>query len=189
LTGLRRAGAGSVYAGAGSDGCAGAGTIDLSLRLSEAHAHARTEELKSALLASVSHDLRSPLTAISASAASLLTFGPQFDRETSHELLDGIVKEAARLNDLTTNLLQMTRLEAGEEGLSWSLLPVGEACAPSWGGAKASPDSSMTLHMPAQELLVRTDSTLFDLAVTNVLQNAIRYSPAGSPITIECSAR
>lgn len=164
--------------------------IDLSLRLSEAHAHARTEELKSALLASVSHDLRSPLTAISASAASLLTFGPQFDRETSHELLDGIVKEAARLNDLTTNLLQMTRLEAGEEGLSWSLLPVGESLRAIMGRVQRHRQTHpMTLHMPAQELLVRTDSTLFDLAVTNVLQNAIRYSPAGSPITIECSAQ
>lgn len=161
--------------------------IDLSLRLSEAHAHARTEELKSALLSSVSHDLRSPLTAISASAASLLHFGPQFDRETSHELLDGIVKEAARLNDLTTNLLQMTRLEAGEEGLSWSLLPVGESLRAIMGRVQRHRETHpMVLRMPAQELLVRTDATLFDLAVTNVLQNAIRYSPAGSPITIEC---
>lgn len=161
--------------------------IDLSLRLSEAHAHARTEELKSALLASVSHDLRSPLTAISASAASLLTFGPQFDRETSHELLDGIVKEAARLNDLTTNLLQMTRLEAGEEGLSWSLLPVGESLRAIMGRVQRHRQThTMVLHMPAQELLVRTDATLFDLAVTNVLQNAMRYSPEGSRITIEC---
>ncbi|MBN9143425.1 MULTISPECIES: ATP-binding protein [unclassified Novosphingobium] len=161
--------------------------IDLSLRLSEAHAHARTEELKSALLASVSHDLRSPLTAISASAASLLSFGAQFDSETSHELLDGIVKESARLNDLTTNLLQMTRLEAGEEGLSWSLLPVGESLRAIMGRVQMHRQTHpMTLHMPPQELLVRTDATLFDLAVTNVLQNAIRYSPAGSPITIAC---
>lgn len=161
--------------------------IDLSLRLSEAHAHARTEELKSALLSSVSHDLRSPLTAISASAASLLHFGPQFDPETSRELLDGIVKEAARLNDLTTNLLQMTRLEAGEEGLSWSLLPVGESLRAIMGRVQMHRQTHpMTLHMPPQELLVRTDATLFDLAVTNVLQNAIRYSPPGRPITIAC---
>ena len=163
--------------------------IDLSLQLSEAHAHTRAEELKSALLASVSHDLRSPLTAISASAASLLTFGPQFDRETSRELLDGIVKEAARLNDLTTNLLQMTRLEAGEEGLSWSLLPVGESLRAIMGRVQRHSQShAMVLNAPVQELLVRTDATLFDLAVTNVLQNAIRYSPPDTRITIDCHA-
>jgi two-component system sensor histidine kinase KdpD len=89
----------------------------LAARLAEAHAAARAEELKSALLSSVSHDLRSPLTAINTAATSLLHYGEHFDPETSRDLLGGIVEESDRLNHLTTNLLQMSRLQGGPGGL------------------------------------------------------------------------
>lgn len=164
--------------------------IDLALQLAEAHAAARTEELKTALLASVSHDLRSPLTAISTSAASLLAFGAQFDGETSRELLRGIVEESSRLNHLTSNLLQMTRLQAGEQGLYGSLLPVAEtlravvARTRQMAGAR-----QVTLEAASQELLVCADTALFDLALTNVLQNAVYYSPDGTAITVACRAQ
>jgi len=162
--------------------------IDLSRRLAEADAAARTEELKSALLASVSHDLRSPLTAISTSAASLLSFGAQFDSETSRELLTGIVDESSRLNHLTTNLLQMTRLQSGQEGLYWSDLPVIETLQVII-GRKLDAARTVQFCAPDQDMLVRADTSLFDLVITNVLQNAMRYSPVGTPILVACQAR
>ena len=164
--------------------------IDLALQLSEVHAAARTEELKTALLASVSHDLRTPLTTISTSAASLLAFGPQFDSETSRELLKGIVDEASRLNHLTTNLLQMTRLQAGEQKLHVSLLPVAETVHAVVGRLRAMVGRRrVEIIAPPQELLIHADTALFDLALTNVLQNAVYYSPDGTTIRVDCSAQ
>jgi two-component system sensor histidine kinase KdpD len=163
--------------------------IDLALLLSEAHAAARTEELKTALLASVSHDLRSPLTAISASAAGLLAFGDRYDRETSRELLAGIVEESSRLNHLTDNLLQMTRLQAGDEGLHWSVLPVAEALRAIIGRQRnGGAARRISLLAPREEVLVVADTTLFDLALTNVLQNALRYSAPDTGIVVACDA-
>ncbi len=163
--------------------------IDLALLLTEAHAAARTEELKTALLASVSHDLRSPLTAISASAAGLLAFGDQYDRETSRELLAGIVEESSRLNHLTNNLLQLTRLQAGDEGLHWSVLPVAEALRAIIGRKQhGGIERQITLSAAHEELLVEADATLFDLALTNVLQNAVRYSAPETEIIVACRA-
>src|SRR5581483_7043584 len=98
----------------------------LASRIAEVQALARTEELKTALLSSVSHDLRTPLTAISASASSLLAFGRKFDAETSRQLLGGIVEECERLNHLTSNLLEMTRLQGDSANLRRSVLPAGE---------------------------------------------------------------
>lgn len=170
--------------------------IALGNRLSEARAASRTEELKSALLASVSHDLRSPLTAISTAAASLQAFGPQFDQETSAQLLAGIIEESDRLNHLTTNLLQMTRLQSGQEEWAWSDLPVCELLRAIINRKPRNlredgPDAQRPIRFdaPGQELIVRSDAALFDLVITNVLQNAQRYSPPGSPIDVVCTAK
>lgn len=162
--------------------------IDLSLQLSDARAAARTEELKTALLASVSHDLRSPLTAISTSAASLLAFGSQFDSETSQQLLSGIVEESSRLNHLTSNLLQMTRLQSGEEGLYWVEVPVVETLHAIVARRHAlTAGRRITIAAGDAELLVRADTALFDLVMTNVLQNAARYSSPDTPISVACT--
>jgi two-component system sensor histidine kinase KdpD len=162
--------------------------VALARQLAEAHAHARAEDLKTALLSSVSHDLRSPLTAISTSAASLLEFGASFDAETSRELLAGIVDEAARLNDVTTNLLQMTRLQDGGANLLQTPLSVGETLlsvvARKRRGGVAQ---RLVLDGAEDDLVIMGDRVLFDLAITNILHNAMLYSPADSTITIACA--
>jgi two-component system sensor histidine kinase KdpD len=156
-------------------------------RLAEAHAAARAEELKSALLSSVSHDLRSPLTAINTAAASLLTYGEHFDPETSRELLSGIVEESDRLNHLTSNLLQMSRLQGGPGGLSRSVLPAFEMIRNVIARQKRlSPGHHFVLSAPDGEVTIVADATLFDLVLTNVVQNACSYSPADSTVTITC---
>jgi len=92
--------------------------------IAEAEANVRTEELKSALLSSVSHDLRTPITAISASASSLIEYGGHIDSETSQSLLQGIVEECDRLNRFTANLLELSRLQAGGPGIAGQVLSV-----------------------------------------------------------------
>jgi two-component system, OmpR family, sensor histidine kinase KdpD len=162
---------------------------DLASRLAEAHAIARAEELKSALLSSVSHDLRSPLTAINTAAASLLSYGDQFDHETSQELLTGIVEESDRLNHLTTNLLQMSRLQGGPAGLSRSVLPALEMIRNATERQrKLGTGHVFHLHAPDGEVAVLADATLFDLVLANVLQNACLYSPPGTRVEITCQA-
>lgn len=162
----------------------------LAARLAEAHAAARAEELKSALLSSVSHDLRSPLTAINTAATSLLHYGEHFDRQTSRDLLVGIVEESDRLNHLTTNLLQMSRLQGGPGGLSRSVLPALEMIRTVIARQKkVSPDHGFALDAPDGEVMITADATLFDLVLTNVLQNACLYSEAGSHVEIGCSKR
>ncbi|WP_206239572.1 ATP-binding protein [Novosphingobium terrae] len=164
--------------------------IHLADRLAEAHAAARAEELKSALLSSVSHDLRSPLTAINTAAASLLAYGEHFDPETSQGLLNGIVEESDRLNHLTTNLLQMTRLEGGPDGLSRSVLPAVEMIRNVVARQmKLDEGHRFHLHAPDGEVPIIADATLYDLVLTNVIQNACRYSVPGTSVEIVCRAQ
>ncbi|MDE1914523.1 MAG: DUF4118 domain-containing protein [Sphingomonadales bacterium] len=161
--------------------------VHLASRLAEAHAAARAEELKSALLSSVSHDLRSPLTAINTAAASLLAYGEHFDPETSRELLTGIVEESDRLNHLTSNLLQMSRLQGGPGGLSRSVLPALEMTRNAIERQKRiAPSHQFHVEAPDGEVSVLADATLFDLVLANVLQNACLYSPPGSAVNIRC---
>ena len=161
----------------------------LAAHLADARAHALTEELKSALLSSVSHDLRSPLTVINASAASLLTFGDSFDRETMRELLDSIITESNRLSNLTTNLLEMSRLEAGAASLRRSVLPAAEMIRNAVNRhRRIASGRKLDFAAPREEVLIEVDAVLFDLVLTNVMQNAFRYSPPDGTIKVACAA-
>jgi two-component system, OmpR family, sensor histidine kinase KdpD len=145
-----------------------------------------TERLRSALLSSVSHDLRTPLAVITGSATTLLEEG--LDAPTRRDLLVTIREESDRLNRLVRNLLDMTRLEGG--GLSvhkeWQVMEevVGSALArveDRLGGRSVS--TSLPLDLP----MVPFDSVLVEQVLINLLENAIKYTPEGSPIDIAAS--
>ena len=160
----------------------------LAAHLAESRARAISEDLKSALLSSVSHDLRSPLTAINASAASLLAFGDHFDRDTMRELLDSIITETDRLSTITTNLLEMSRMEAGQSALRLSVLPATEIIRNTVNRHKRSAGGQkLSFAAPPDEILIEVDAVLFDLVLTNVIQNAQRYSPPGGTIAVACA--
>ncbi|MEI9889253.1 MAG: DUF4118 domain-containing protein [Caulobacteraceae bacterium] len=89
-------------------------------------ATAKTEQLRNALLASISHDLRTPLAAILASATSLRTFGPQFSPDVRDDLMSTIEEEAERLNQFVANLLSMTKLESGALSLERQVFDAAE---------------------------------------------------------------
>lgn len=160
----------------------------LSERMTERQASARAEELKTALLASVSHDFRTPLTAICASASSLITYGEKLDPETSLRLLQGIVEEGERLNRYTANLLEMSRLETRGEPASLQVLGVSEMVATAIQRVRSRAGArSIALEDRASELQIAANPALFELVLINILDNAITYSEDGTRIRIGIS--
>lgn len=151
----------------------------------EARVRADTERLRSTLLASVSHDLRTPLAAIAGSASTLREAGNGLDDRTRAELTDSIVEEADRLNRLIANLLFATRLESG------SIEPAREWCSMEEiiGSAlnRVSPrlaGRSVRTSVPSDLPLMRVDATMMEQALINLLENVARHTDAGTPIGI-----
>lgn len=158
-------------------------------RLAEAELVKRSEELKTALLSSVSHDMRTPLSAISASASSLVTFGSSLSDDTRADLLNMIQEQCDKLNRYTTNLLNLGRIQAGMDGDQFVICDALEVL----GSAISLARSLGTGHefIKKYDLAaanVRVDPVMLEQVFYNVLENAARYSPAGSQITISAAA-
>lgn len=151
----------------------------------ERQAQARTEELKTALLSSVSHDFRTPLTAISASASSLVEFRDKLEPAAAARLLRGIVAECDRLNRYTSNLLEMSRLEAGESLARRQTLDVGDTVSVIVQRMRLrAGQRRIERRLCEEDLLVTVDAAMFELVLVNVLDNAITYSEDGTRILI-----
>ena len=160
--------------------------------LAEAAARARTEaeteRARSALLSSVSHDLRTPLAAITGAATSLLEDAARIPEPTRRELAETIADEARRLNRLIGDLLEMTRLESGSLRVRKEWHSLEEVVGAALGGIESQlGDRPIIVRVPADLPLVPLDGILFGQVVRNLVENADRYSPKGQPI--EISAR
>jgi two-component system sensor histidine kinase KdpD len=144
-----------------------------------------TERLRSALLSSVSHDLRTPLAAITGSASSLLDTGNPLPESSRQEILQTIFDEAERLNDQVNNLLEMTRLESGNLNVRKELQPleetVGSACQRLERFLRGRP---VRIDIPSDLPLVFADGVLLEKVFLNLLDNVIKYTPPGSPVAI-----
>jgi two-component system sensor histidine kinase KdpD len=147
----------------------------------------QSEALKSALLDSVSHDLRTPIATIRAAAGSLVEGGDEVDRASVAESID---RQAVHLDRLVTNLLDMSRIEAGE--LRPELHPVllDDAVADTVDrlrGLLGARDVQVEVPQDLPPVLV--DEVYLDAVVANLLDNAEKYSPNGAPIRISaCEA-
>src|SRR5258708_25950180 len=145
----------------------------------------RTDAFRPALLSSVSHDLRTPLTSIKAAASSLLQEDVQWDEEARRGFAQSIEREADRLDHLVSNLLDMSRIEDGalKPEKEWYMLPelvrdVLSRLRPLLRGRTVHTD--MPNDLPPIEL----DYVMIDQVLTNLIENAVRYTPPESPIDI-----
>lgn len=157
---------------------------ELSERIAAATAVTKSEELKTALLSSVSHDFRTPLAAIIASATSLVEFGARLTDEAREQLLRGIVDECERLNRYTANLLELSKLQAGIQppGSTVDLVElVGGVLQRVRGKLGAR---RLERSLPDIPVFVRADAALFELALMNLVSNAIAYSDDTSRIRV-----
>jgi two-component system sensor histidine kinase KdpD len=150
----------------------------------------RTDELRQALLSSVSHDLRTPLASIKASAGSLLAENVAWDDEDRRSFLTTIDREADRLNRLVGNLLDLTRIQGG------ALRPQAEWYDPGELAreivARLRPqlgDHPISLVIPDALQPIEIDYLMIDQVLTNLIENAAKYSPPGTPIELRLSAQ
>jgi two-component system sensor histidine kinase KdpD len=144
-----------------------------------------TEQLRSSLLSSVSHDLRTPLAVVAGASSSLLESGDSLSAETRRELLESIVKESDRLARLVENLLQMTRLSSGGVAVAKEWHPVEEVIGSALRRLdRALHERRIDVHLPEATPLGFFDALLVEQVLINLLDNAIKYSPDNSPIEV-----
>lgn len=152
----------------------------LAIDATEAHIQAETEQVRSSLLSSVSHDLKTPLAAIAGASSSLLQ-SPTLDERIRHQLLETIREEATRLNRLLENILQMSKLDAGATAphMQWHLLEeiVGSALRRTQQELDQHP---VRLDIPDKLPLIFVDGLLIEQVFVNLLENAARHTPAGT---------
>ena len=146
---------------------------------------AETERLRSALLTSISHDLRTPLASILGSATSLTRYDAALDEAARLDLATNIQEEAERLNRFIANLLDMTRLESGAIRPRSGAVDLSELV----GSALERTGRILAGHSVEVDLapdlpMVDLDPVLFEQVLFNLLDNAAKYAPAGSRVTV-----
>jgi K+-sensing histidine kinase KdpD len=153
-------------------------------RAREAHLRMETERLRSSLLSSISHDLRTPLATITGAASSLLWRNEELQPETQREMTESIYEEAEHLARLVDNLLNMTRLESGIQARQASQPledVVGAALARLERRLHGRP---LTTSLPHDLPLVLIDDVLIEQVLINLLDNAIKYTRSESPLEV-----
>ncbi|TMU80277.1 sensor histidine kinase KdpD [Pseudomonas fluorescens] len=157
--------------------------------LEAARLHGETEQLRSALLASVSHDLRTPLTAMRGSIDSLLALGEAIPLEDRRELLEGTRDEAERLDRYIQNLLDMTRLGHGALKLARDWVSPADIIGSSLNRLRAVlAPLQVSTDVPAELPLLFVHAALIEQALVNVMENAARFSPVHGRLQLSAGA-
>jgi two-component system, OmpR family, sensor histidine kinase KdpD len=144
-----------------------------------------TESLRNSLLSSISHDLRTPLAVIAGAGSSLLDLNHPLGTETQHEFLQTIVDESTRLALLVDNITHITRLESGKVTVNKQWYPIEEAIGSALERMKKQlVGRTLNTHLPSDLPMVKLDGILIEQVLVNLIENAAKYSPQGSPIDI-----
>jgi two-component system sensor histidine kinase KdpD len=146
---------------------------------------AEGNRIRTALLAAVSHDLRTPLAGIKAAVTSLRSEDVEWSQEDRAELLAAIEEGADRLDHLVGNLLDMSRLQTGTVTPIIRETDLDEVVPMALGGV---PEDSVELDVPETLPMVHVDTGLLERAVANVVENAVKYSPPGERVLVAASA-
>lgn len=151
----------------------------------EAAILAESEQLRANLLRTISHDLRTPLTAISGNAANLLNNEAFFDKETKQQIYSDIYNDSMWLIDLVENLLYSTRIEDGRMMLQKSTELLSEIIEEAMQhiGRKAG-NRPIMVKQEDGILLVKIDPKLIVQVITNIIDNALKYTPVNTEITL-----
>jgi two-component system sensor histidine kinase KdpD len=144
-----------------------------------------TERLRSALLTSISHDLKTPLASVLGAAGTLRDLSSKLTDEQKVDLLATIVEESERLNRFIANLLDMTRLESGAVAPNATRQDLQEII----GSVLRRTEKVLTAHRVTLDLaddlpMLELDPVLFEQVLFNLLDNAAKYAPAGTTVTI-----
>jgi two-component system, OmpR family, sensor histidine kinase KdpD len=162
--------------------------IWLAAEMDAARLAAETERLRSALLSSLSHDLKTPLASITGAATSLRQYGELYDATAREELAATIQGEAERLSRFVANLLDMTRLKAGGIERKREPIDLGEAVGAALQRMQGVlGDHQMVVDLPLDLPMLDLDVVLFEQVLVNLLDNAAKYSPPGSKIAISAN--
>jgi two-component system sensor histidine kinase KdpD len=157
----------------------------------DAAVNAEAERLRNSLLASISHDLRTPLAVIAGSASSLAEAGEQMRGDQRIELARSIYAEARQMGDLVNNILDMTRLEGGavQLNLQWTAIEevvasVLERLDARSAGVAEAPAKRIQVRLASGLPLVKLDAMLIEQLLANLLENALKYAPGDTPIEV-----
>ena len=149
---------------------------------------AETESLRNTLLSSLSHDLRTPLAAITGSSTTLLHQDDVLDRHSRRELIFTIIEEAEHLNRIVRNVLDMTRIESGAITVKKEWLPIEEIVGSVLNRlAEKLIEHPFTTKIPKDLPMAPFDPLLIEQVLMNLLENAVRYTPAGTVIELSAS--
>jgi two-component system sensor histidine kinase KdpD len=159
--------------------------VQLADDIERARLLAETERLRSALLTSISHDLRTPLASIMGTITSLRSYGKLYDEATREDMLRTAQEEAERLSRFVANLLDMTRLDSGALELKREMIDLSDVI----GAALQRTAGILAGHRVIVDLapdlpMLPLDFVLTEQVLVNLLDNAAKYAPAGSAIEI-----
>jgi two-component system, OmpR family, sensor histidine kinase KdpD len=144
-----------------------------------------TDRLRAALLTSISHDLKTPLASVLGAASTLRDLGGNLTDAQKTELLATVIEESERLNRFIANLLDMTRLEAGAIAPNFALHDVGEIVGSALRrAARILAHHRIALDIPADLPMIEVDAVLFEQVLFNLIDNAAKYAPPGTAVTI-----
>ena len=159
--------------------------IRLGSERDEARLAVESERLRTALLSSLSHDLKTPLASIMGAITALRQFPALYDADAREELAGTIQDETERMTSFVTNLLDMTRLEAGGLSLDREPVDVGEVIGTALRRVAGAPTGQKVMVDLASDLpMLDLDPVLFEQVLVNLLDNAAKYAWPGSTVTI-----
>jgi len=156
--------------------------VRLAVESARSAAMEETQQLRTALLASLGHDLRTPLTGIQGAASTLRSGWARLPEATRADLLESIEQDVGRMARFLANITELTRLETGQINPRLASVPLEQAVYAATSRLAGAP--LVVVNLPLPEPHVLADPALLEQVLINILENAVKYSPSGSPIFV-----